>query len=70
MIVPGGTHLSFPVLKILLIKDFLHTDKATKTLSIKKEFENVRRNKAFWVRLDRPFDNGKLSTINTLVSEI
>ena len=53
--------------KILLIKDFLHTDKATKTLSIKKEFENVRRDKAFWVKLERPFDPNNLKTINTQV---
>ena len=53
--------------KILLIKDFLHTDKAAKTLSIKKEFENVRRDKAFWVKLERPFDENNLKTINTQV---
>ncbi|HEY9084047.1 MAG TPA: AAA family ATPase [Vicingaceae bacterium] len=53
--------------KILLIKDFLHTDEVTKTLSIKKEFENVRRNKAFWVKLERPFDSNNLKTINTQV---
>ena len=53
--------------KILLIKDFLHTDKATKALSIKNEFENVRRDKAFWVKLERPFDPNNLKTINTQV---
>jgi DNA sulfur modification protein DndD len=53
--------------KILLIKDFLHTDKSTKNLSIKKEFENVRRDKAFWVKLERPFDPNSLKTINTQV---
>ncbi|MCB1115690.1 MAG: AAA family ATPase [Chlamydiia bacterium] len=53
--------------KILLIKDFLHSDKATKSLSIKKEFENVRRNKAFWVKLERPFDPNNLKTINSQV---
>ncbi len=53
--------------KILLIKDFLYTDKATKTLSIKKEFENVRRDKAFWVKLERPFDPNNLKTINSQV---
>ena len=53
--------------KILLIKDFLHTDKVTKTLSIKKEFENVRRDKAFWVKLERPFDSNNLKTINSQV---
>lgn len=55
--------------KILLLKDFIIKNEDNKLL-IKKEFDSVKRNKAFWVRLDRPFDNGKLSTINTLVSEI
>ncbi|GGD13609.1 AAA family ATPase [Hyunsoonleella pacifica] len=53
--------------KILLIKDFLNTDKTTKALSIKKEFESVRRNKAFWVKLERPFDPNNLKTINSQV---
>ena len=53
--------------KILLIKDFLHTDKTTKVLSIKKEFESVRRDKAFWVKLERPFDSNNLKTINSQV---
>jgi DNA sulfur modification protein DndD len=55
--------------KILLLKDFIVKNNDNK-LSIKKEFDLVKRNKAFWVRLERPFDNGKLNTINTLVSEI
>ena len=55
--------------KILLLKDFIIKNDDNK-LSIKKEFDSVKRNKAFWVRLERPFDNGKLSTINSLVSEI
>lgn len=53
--------------KILLIKDFIHTDKVTKMLSIKKEFENIRRDKAFWVKLERPFDPNNLKTINSQV---
>lgn len=53
--------------KILLIKDFLYTDKTTKALSIKKEFENVRRDKAFWIKLERPFDPNNLKTINSQV---
>ncbi len=53
--------------KILLIKDFLVTDKISKTLSIKKEFDHVKRNKAFWVKLERPFDPQNLKTINTQV---
>jgi DNA sulfur modification protein DndD len=53
--------------KILLLKDFLNYDKATKTLFITKEFENVKRDKAFWVKLERPFDPNNLKTINTQV---
>ena len=53
--------------KILLIKDFLHTDKTSRVLSIKKEFESVRRDKAFWVKLERPFDSNNLKTINSQV---
>ena len=53
--------------KILLIKDFLATDKKTKALSLKNEFDVVKRNKAFWVKLERPFDPQNLKTINTQV---
>lgn len=53
--------------KILLIKDFLSTDKKTKALTIKKEFEQVKRNKAFWIKLERPFDKNNLKTLNTEV---
>ena len=53
--------------KILLLKDFLATNESTNTLEIKKEFEDVRRDKAFWVRLERPFDKNDLRTINTEV---
>lgn len=53
--------------KILLIKDFLATDNKTKALSIKKEFDNVKRDKAFWVKLERPFDPQNLKTINTQI---
>ena len=53
--------------KILLIKDFLSTDKKTKALSIKNEFEHVKRDKAFWIKLERPFDKNNLKTLNTQV---
>lgn len=53
--------------KILLIKDFLSTDKRTNSLAIKREFEHVKRNKGFWIKLDRPFDKKNLKTINTQV---
>lgn len=53
--------------KILLIKDFLINDKTSKTLAIKPEFENIKRNKAFWLKLERPFDSLNLKTIETKV---
>lgn len=53
--------------KILLIKDFLKTDSSTKQLNVKPEFEKVQRSKAFWVKLERPFDSNDLTTINSNV---
>lgn len=53
--------------KILLIKDFLVNDKASKTLSVKPEFENIKRDKAFWLKLERPFDALNLKTIETKI---
>jgi DNA sulfur modification protein DndD len=55
--------------KILLLKDFVAKDSNEK-LFIKPEFKNVRRNKAYWVKLERPFDIGLLHTINTIIEEI
>ncbi len=53
--------------KILLIKDFLVFNENTKNLALKKEFGEIKRNKAFWVILERPFDKNVLSTLNTQV---
>lgn len=53
--------------KILLTKSFLDRDKTTRKLYIKKDFDTVRRNKAFWVKLEEPFDKNDLTTINTNV---
>ncbi len=53
--------------KILLLKDFLATSDSSNALEIKKDFEDVKRNKAFWIRLERPFDPKNLETINTEV---
>ena len=53
--------------KILLLKDFLATDPTTGTLNIKKDFADVKRDKAFWIRLQRPFDKKNLKTLNTEV---
>jgi DNA sulfur modification protein DndD len=54
---------------IILLKDYLIRDE-NGDLKVKNEFENVRRDKAFWVRLERPFEPEKLSTLNTNVIEI
>lgn len=53
--------------KILLIKDFLTINEKTKKLGVRKEFSDVKRNKAFWILLERPFDKKDLSTLNTQV---
>jgi DNA sulfur modification protein DndD len=55
--------------KILLLKDFIQRDES-KVLFIKKEFEMIKRDKAFWVKLERPFDVNNLKTINTQVITI
>jgi len=52
---------------ILLLKDFLSTDEASNSIKINEEFDKVQRSKAFWVRLERPFDTNNLKTINTEV---
>lgn len=50
---------------ILLLKDFIGTDKSTNTLFIKPDFNKVKRDKAIWLKLKRPFDEENLSTLNT-----
>jgi DNA sulfur modification protein DndD len=55
-----------PGQKILLIKDFLVKD-AANNLVIKDEFSKIKRDKAIWVKLERPFDEQKLHTINSQV---
>jgi DNA sulfur modification protein DndD len=52
---------------ILLLKDFITYDKETNSLSIKQEFGQVKRDKALWVRVERPFDRLLTRTINTEV---
>ncbi|MCA0151715.1 AAA family ATPase [Winogradskyella vincentii] len=49
---------------IILIKDYLAKDE-DKNLYVKPEFDKVKRDKAFWVKLERPFDEKNLKTINT-----
>lgn len=49
---------------IILIKDYIAKDE-NKNLYIKPEFEKVKRDKAFWIKLERPFNEKNLKTINT-----
>jgi DNA sulfur modification protein DndD len=56
--------------KILLIKDFVSINRSSKELEINQDFNKVRRDKAFWVRLERPFDEKDLKTINSQVIPI
>lgn len=60
--------------KIILLKDFIgsikNPDGSIKELFIKDEFNSIKRNKAFWVKLERPFDKNELSTINTDVNPL
>ena len=57
---------------ILLTKDFLKTAKRTNSkgenndeLSIKDEFKKIKKDKAIWVKLARPFHEKRLETLNT-----
>lgn len=56
--------------KILLIKDFITREPKTGELKIKKDFSRIKREKAFWLRIQRPFNPNDLTTINTEVEEI
>ncbi|MDP2089496.1 MAG: AAA family ATPase [Flavobacteriaceae bacterium] len=55
--------------KIILIKNFIgdirDQNGKIKDLYIKEEFKAVKKHKAFWVKLERPFDKNELSTINS-----
>jgi DNA sulfur modification protein DndD len=52
---------------IILSYDFIGKDTSTDRLYIKPDFEKVKRDKAFWIRLERPFHKENLDTINTEV---
>lgn len=55
--------------KILLTYNFLTKDEKG-VGKIKPEFNKVKRNKAYWVKLSRPFSEGMLHTINTIIEDI
>ena len=52
--------------RIILFKNYVGKDK-NGNQTVKNEFKNVKRHKAFWIKRHRPFDKVDLSTINTNV---
>lgn len=48
---------------LILIKDYIAKDE-NRDLFIKPEFKKVKRHKAFWIKLERPFEKNNLKTIN------
>ena len=60
--------------KIILLKDFIgstkNQDGSLSNYFIKEEFKAIKRKKAFWVVLERPFDKNDLSTINTEINPL
>jgi len=54
---------------IILLKDYIGRD-SNEALQIEEDFAHVKRKKAFWLRLERPFDEKNLKTINTEIVEI
>jgi DNA sulfur modification protein DndD len=61
--------------KIILLKDFIGSVRdsssgAVKDWFIKDEFKSIKRNRAFWVKLERPFEKNDLSSINTNVIQL
>jgi DNA sulfur modification protein DndD len=55
---------------IVMTKDYLVREKGSMELSVSNEFSSINRDKAIWLKLERPFDSDDLSTINTLVEYI
>jgi DNA sulfur modification protein DndD len=61
-----------PTQKIIVTKDFVveNKNKSGGVLEISNEFNEVKRDKALWVRLKRPFDRKDQSTLQTEISEL
>ena len=55
---------------IIVLKDYIEENVDDGSLFISSDFKNVKRNKAMWVKLDRPFDKKRLETLNTNVINI
>jgi DNA sulfur modification protein DndD len=65
-----------PTQKIIVTKDFViekknkNKNKNGEVLEISNEFNKVKRDKAIWVKLKRPFDPEDQSTLQTEISEL
>ena len=55
---------------ILLTKDFTDETSKSKGMLYSDEFKNVKRDTAYIIRLDEPFDQENLATINTVLTKI
>lgn len=55
---------------ILLTKEFIVRNAETGDLEVKASFRNVKRSKAMWIRVQRPFDPNNLSSVATEVISI
>ena len=61
-----------PTQKIIVTKDFVIEDdtKEKDVIKISNEFKKVKKDKAFWVKLERPFDPEDLETLSTEIQEL
>jgi DNA sulfur modification protein DndD len=61
-----------PTQKIIVTKDFVieNENKSGEVIEISDEFNKVNRDKAFWVKLKRPFDDEDLATLQTEIIEL
>ena len=55
---------------IIALKDYIDENPSDNSLFIMDEFKNVKRDKAMWVKLDRPFNKKELETLNTNIFDI
>ncbi len=54
---------------IILLKDYIGKNDSG-NLFIKPDFDNVKKDKSLWVKLQRPFDSQSLKTINAEILEV
>ena len=55
---------------ILLLKDYVVRNEKTDQLEVKNEFNEIKKDKAFWIRLEEPYQNELLHTIDTQIIEL